>query len=565
MQLEEFMNNPPPYAILSHTWEDGEVTYQDFTHPDRYIASTKKGFAKIQQTCQLAKQTDISYTWIDTCCIDKSSSSELTEAINSMFAWYAASEVCYAFLSDLGSTDAVDPLEPVPKLAACRWFSRGWTLQELIAPEVLEFYDKDWILRGTKDSLSKALEAITGIDNQVLRDNAVLTDIPVARRMSWAASRRTTRVEDIAYCLLGIFDVSMPMLYGEGERAFVRLQEEIAKEMNDLTLFAWQTKVPEVLKWGDTSVQKYRGILATSPAEFLEAGAIVAGDDARFNEEFLITNKGMRINSGFSRGPGGCCVLNLNCSLHGDPTKQIGIYLKQHGAGVYAREHPNKLILQSEWQFAKLDTIYISKRLTPSQSASLDKVHRHGFFFRKGLTKPEPFRAMIVHPANLWDAQRRLFLTRGVASFTGFITFSGPSELLDTRVFSEISSLDPLLMGKHFLVVCGITAGKEQKELRPWVAIGDADAQHELYQHLRDLKKLNEVGSRCNSKSIVISRRYVVSVEMEEAVVDGEPMYCVDLKVEHLTGPMGQQTVEEGPVVPRGNLAPVNYWTSTPQ
>lgn len=236
MQLEEFIANPPPYAILSHTWEDDEVTFQDFTHPDPTIASSKKGFAKIQNTCRQAKRAGISYAWVDTCCIDKTSSAELTEAINSMFAWYAASDACYAFLTDLDPMDTANPPEPLLKFAACRWFSRGRTLQELIAPKVVEFYNKDWTLYGTKVGLSKMLEAITGIDGQVLRASAVLADIPVARRTSWAANRRTTRVEDIADSLLGIFDVSMPMLYGEGQKAFIRLQEEIAKETNDLTL-----------------------------------------------------------------------------------------------------------------------------------------------------------------------------------------------------------------------------------------------------------------------------------------------------------------------------------------
>src|SRR5436305_650026 len=109
-----------------------------------------------------------------------------------MFAWYAASDVCYAFLSDLGPADTVAPLEPMSKFTACRWFTRGWTLQELIAPKVLEFYDKEWTMRGTKADFRKELEAITGIDGQILCDGAVLADITVARRMSWAANRRTT-------------------------------------------------------------------------------------------------------------------------------------------------------------------------------------------------------------------------------------------------------------------------------------------------------------------------------------------------------------------------------------
>ena len=397
------------------------------------------------------------------------------------------------------------------------------------SPEVVEFYDKEWTLRGAKASLSKALEAVTGIDGQVLRDSTILADVPVARRMSWAANRRTTRVEDIAYCLLGIFDVSMPMLYGEGEKAFARLQEEIAKETNDLTLFAWQARALESSNSGDAGVQKYRGILATSPAEFLNAGAIVAGDDVRFNEEFLMTNKGMRLNSGLDSGPGGSYVLNLNCCLRGDPTQQIDIYLKLHGASLYAREQPDRFALQSQWQLGKANTIYISKRLTRSQSASLDKEHRRAFFFRSGLTNPL-FSVQVVRPMNLWDSQRRLFLTHGMASFTGYIRFSPGKVLRDRQI-----------IGSGFLLVCGITAGEGQEEPRSWVAIGNTLGQPELYRTLGDLKKLGEVGSRYESKSTLMKDMYqrehiAISVEMEEALVDGELMYCVDLKYKDLTG-----------------------------
>jgi hypothetical protein len=430
----------------------------------------------------------------------------------------------------------------MPKFAACRWFTRGWTLQELIAPEVVEFYNKEWTLRGTKAGLSKALEAVTGIDGQVLRDSTILADVPVARRMSWAANRRTTRVEDIAYCLLGIFDVSMPMLYGEGEKAFARLQEEIAKETNDLTLFAWQARALESSNSGDAGVQKYRGILATSPAEFLNAGAIVAGDDARFNEVFLTTNKGMRLNSRLGSGPGGSYVLNLNCYLRGDPTQQIGIYLKLHGAGLYAREQPDRFALQSQWQLGKANTIYISKRLTPSQSASLDKEHRRAFFFRSGFTNPL-FSVRTVQPMNLWDSQRRLFLTHGMASFTGYIRFSPEKVLRDRQI-----------IGSGFLLVCGITAGEGQEEPRPWVVIGSALGQPELYRTLGDLKKLGEVGSRYESMKDMYQKEHIaVSVEMEEALVGGELMYCVDLKYKDLTG-AGEQAYGRGPIVPTGRM-----------
>jgi hypothetical protein len=199
--------------------------------------------------------------------IDKSSSAELSEAINSMFRWYHEATVCYAYLSDCTGSDPSRPFEKnrksalpgqkddnpqalhyKPKLShSSRWFRRGWTLQELIAPKVLEFLAEDWSHIGTKLSLQDSISAITGISLDVLRGGS-LSACTVAERMGWAANRDTTRLEDIAYSLLGIFQVHMPLLYGEGRRAFIRLQEEIMKTTEDYTLFAWQP--PDTNYWG---------------------------------------------------------------------------------------------------------------------------------------------------------------------------------------------------------------------------------------------------------------------------------------------------------------------------
>ncbi|KAH7330056.1 hypothetical protein BKA65DRAFT_362816, partial [Rhexocercosporidium sp. MPI-PUGE-AT-0058] len=143
------------YAVLSHTWEHGEVTFDDMA--DLESARTKPGFAKIERTCKLAREHGIDYAWVDTCCIDKRSSAELTEAINSMFQcpWDKGSTVCFVFLSDLPSLDDTPKMDDY--FPYCRWFSRGWTLQELIAPNNIEFYDKGWNLRGEKSSLQKSL------------------------------------------------------------------------------------------------------------------------------------------------------------------------------------------------------------------------------------------------------------------------------------------------------------------------------------------------------------------------------------------------------------------------
>ncbi|KAH7083876.1 hypothetical protein FB567DRAFT_425731, partial [Paraphoma chrysanthemicola] len=169
----------------------------------------------------------------DWCCIDKSSSSELSESINSMFQWYQNAEVCYVYLADL-ATDS-----DVSRNSLCRWFTRGWTLQELVAPKVVKFYDYKWNAIGTKVGLAHVISSSTSIPSHLLLGRSALSDSSIATRMSWAAQRQTTRLEDLAYCLLGIFEVNMPLIYGEDLRAFRRLQEELIKRNNDLTVFAW--------------------------------------------------------------------------------------------------------------------------------------------------------------------------------------------------------------------------------------------------------------------------------------------------------------------------------------
>ncbi|KAJ8129646.1 hypothetical protein O1611_g3984 [Lasiodiplodia mahajangana] len=195
--LEDFMVVSPDtveYAILSHTWEDEEVTFQDFTSFDIHVKN-KKGYAKIISTCQLARRDGIRYAWVDTCCIDKTSSAELTEAINSMFNWYRDAKVCYAWLADLPAA-AEEPIESA--LRNCRWFTRGWTLQELLAPRDVEFYDRSWEFRGTKKDLKDLVADASQIGADVLESPEGIYRLPIAQRMSWAAKRQTTRLEDMA-------------------------------------------------------------------------------------------------------------------------------------------------------------------------------------------------------------------------------------------------------------------------------------------------------------------------------------------------------------------------------
>ena len=229
--LTQFFDDIPRYAILSHTWGPEEVTFRDMMDGN---GTSKIGFDKIRFCGERARRDDLQYFWVDTCCIDKSSSTELAEAINSMFRWYRDAAKCYVFLSDVPRAD-VDTTNQSRQLSwesafqMSRWFTRGWTLQELIAPTSVEFFSKNQELLGDKKTLERHICEKTRIPSKALRGSP-LAKFSATERMLWAETRQTTREEDIAYSLLGIFDVYMPLIYGEGsEKALRRLREEIDK------------------------------------------------------------------------------------------------------------------------------------------------------------------------------------------------------------------------------------------------------------------------------------------------------------------------------------------------
>lgn len=227
---EFFESNIPEYAILSHRWGAEEVTFKDLMDS---TSKSKAGYGKIRFCGGQAKHNGLQYFWVDTCCIDKSNNSELEEAINSMFRWYRNAAKCYVYLPDVSraqSNSADRSNEPwEATFRKSEWFTRGWTLQELIAPTSVDFFSKEGELLGNKASLERHICEITGIPVNALRGSP-LSAFSVAERMSWAASRETYRPEDNAYSLLGIFDVNMPLLYGEGkDSAMKRLRKEIDK------------------------------------------------------------------------------------------------------------------------------------------------------------------------------------------------------------------------------------------------------------------------------------------------------------------------------------------------
>ncbi|OCL15122.1 HET and ankyrin domain protein, partial [Glonium stellatum] len=298
----------PSYAILSHTWgaDTEEVTFEDLTNG---TGKDKPGYMKIRFCGEQARLDNLQYFWIDTCCIDKRSSAELSEAINSMYRWYQDANVCYAYLADVQSK---------AKFSGSRWFTRGWTLQELIAPSKVIFLDEGWKELGTKASLRQSVSDCTGIPGGVLSESDGLEKVSIAQRMSWAAKRKTTRLEDRAYCLMGIFGINMPLIYGEGERAFLRLQEEIMRISDDHSLFAWR------------SSDNRGGLLATSPASFIGSHNIVQSNPFNTsNSPLTVSSRGIHLELRFiGRGCQGLGLAILYCKERGGEDKLIAIYVR---------------------------------------------------------------------------------------------------------------------------------------------------------------------------------------------------------------------------------------------
>ena len=305
----EFRDETTDYAILSHRWVDPmEVDYEEMTQltmmafEEQTEIRDRSGYKKIVDTCKQAKKDGYKWVWIDTCCIDKRSSAELSEAINSMYRWYENAKICYAYLHDvLGSFPRKTNDARYSKSNGWpEWFSRGWTLQEMIAPNDVQFFDKNWKFVGSKITLATTLTKITRVPEHIL-ENGLNDNRPcVAQIMSWAANRTTTRVEDRAYSLMGLLDVNMPMLYGEGKKAFHRLQLETIRSSNDQSIFAWGQRSSSV---------RIGSILADDPSFFEDCSGMVLMDHDEFIEEFpelsststdhlgvfTITNRGIQI------------------------------------------------------------------------------------------------------------------------------------------------------------------------------------------------------------------------------------------------------------------------------
>ncbi len=347
LSLSDYVSSPPPYIILSHRWLEDELTYKDFVKGRR---KDSIGFLKISDFCnfvrreQLMDQDSNSKYWFrwqqwgnasghfgndspapvhwltrcvsrtrlcsiysstDKAGIDKRSSAELSEAINSMWQWYQDAERCIAFLSDVEATNSV--LEKWSQFNGSNWFKRGWTLQELLAPGIVTFCNSSWSIigtlapegRGRTTGIVQHVSLASGIEESYLHGKNItfrfknIMDACVAKKFNWAARLKTTRPEDLAYCLLGLLNVNMPLLYGEGgHKAFIRLQQEIIRQSDDESLFAWQRKA---------LLDEPFGLLAPDISFFsktLRAEAIAAVEDEHEQRPpYSVTNEGVQLET----------------------------------------------------------------------------------------------------------------------------------------------------------------------------------------------------------------------------------------------------------------------------
>ncbi|UKZ69789.1 uncharacterized protein TrAtP1_010793 [Trichoderma atroviride] len=303
----------PQYAILSHTWisPKDEITYQDIKKRKEDIENDlfkQKGWAKLRRYCDRAARDGWDWAWMDTCCIDKTNPYDTQEAINAMFQWYQDAGICYAYLDDVDAniifstvgSAGVNDLEDVdldniagadnvanrcsfrhkalsPFVVKAKWFTRGWTLQELLAPHYLVFVDRAWRRIGTRESWADEIKEASGIETPYLTafSPTDFNSCSIAMRLSWASGRDTTLEEDETYSLLGLFGISLPLIYGEGRwRAFNRLQRELITVYNDDSIFAWkaeQTSRSRINRpqWEDNGSNW--GILAPSIRQFWDA------------------------------------------------------------------------------------------------------------------------------------------------------------------------------------------------------------------------------------------------------------------------------------------------------
>lgn len=299
LELCEFSSDAPPYATFSAKYEDGVVVHDDLHNTQ--TARQGPAFQALQRACSESRSIGLEWLWSDAFCIDRRSGTNLPESLNSLGEIYRKGKLCIVYLHDLLDTQASD-FDVESGLSDCSWFRHVWMLPHLIFSTVLHFYDAQWRHIGSKSELITELSRITSIDEGALRNSDSLGDYPGCTKMSWAAGLSADRIENVAYSLLAIFNISMNIQYGEGMESFLRLQEEVLKSTDDTSILAWQPLPNQI----------YRGMLAHSPLEYSHFKN-KSRETLKLNGELGIRSDGFHIQAGLG-GRGNNLLLPLYTS-----------------------------------------------------------------------------------------------------------------------------------------------------------------------------------------------------------------------------------------------------------
>lgn len=531
LKLESFYSEVPAYAILSHTWGPEEVSYDEmgnYRSSDDGGVRSKRGFRKIEMSCQRARRDGYWYIWIDTCCINKSSSAELSEAINSMFAWYQRAGICYAYLEDVpGSFAALPDLGDGHSLsnaeesqlmksefASSRWFTRGWTLQELIAPAEVKFYTTNYGFIGSKRSLAYLIKRITGIDEALLLGEKPLQTFCIARKMSWAAKRLTTRLEDIAYSLMGIFDVNMPLIYGEGRNAYRRLQEEIIKQSADESIFAW-----------DDGTESRRSLFAPGPYSYANCGNIVGWRSGEVNEPSRVTNLGVQLRLPLvetmdQEGEAQRSAV-LGCRYEDDLLGPLALSLgrRARSGGYPLAETGPKLVVVplEDVASATYKTVAILEKYDPNSDLErILPIQGNHKCWVKFLGATQGFKINAAYPPRFWNLRTGVFIPpRGSSIRAGvhFLSAEGMEFILTfgyeregalpetTHFHSAWVMLELAVEGRSLEQVTDGSVGKEMASA--WNRIG-----------LNGLRAV-EIGASIKAEAVMDETVFVISIEVK--------------------------------------------------
>ena len=525
LRLEEFHSaNVPHYAILSHTWGEDEFVFPDWSRSDRQYSA---GYEKVKSCCALAASEGWRYVWIDTCCIDKSSSAELTESINSMWKWYANSRVCYVHLADFSL--APEKLGVSSAFEGSRWFTRGWTLQELLAPPTVIFYDRRWVEIGSRRFLKTALSKICRISPDHLEDPMPAC---IATKMSWAARRHTSREEDQAYSLLGLFDINMPLIYGEGSKAFLRLQYEIIQHSSDETIFAWE----------DEELSS-SGLLAQSPAAFVTSRHVqfhAYGDTEHWTRApYRVTNRGIEFERICTPAEGKIFgdrswAVPLACAREGKP---LAVILHQTGAS-WQRVFPNQLEYAPEAQalspycspvtrtFYVPTVFYHKKELYTTKQSYFSTIVRLGQNAQETFTSVYDRSTLIDRPVHVQE-DGDILSSVNSTSYTSFCSLKFEDRkghyflFWHPGCFTETDSAErsrrttiakleiPHLFGPPSVGAGGALKAQEKVSLRPRDSVAVRyDDKHDLYvrTHMTNLELSVHIDLMPNHRSTLVQR-----------------------------------------------------------